>query len=148
MAIHPSARFYERNRGQLPAPDVLIELVGVEDVRRSNSRVSHDLRLVLESVADIAVLIALLPDRSVVLLIFVGEIGIPLIVVALPRNVVLQHHIRDTALRSWRNRERSVVGICVGVGVAPITRLGSSYLKMQAWERPNTCSVAEVATLL
>jgi hypothetical protein len=79
VAIHPSAGLHERHRRQLAILDVFVKIVGVRDVRRANGLIGHDLLLVLKRVADVAVLVALRANLSVI-----EQIPIPLIVVTLP----------------------------------------------------------------
>jgi hypothetical protein len=87
------------------------------------SVIGHDLGLVLESIADIAVLVAQGTDLSIIKLILIAQIAVPLIVVALPGNVVFQQDVPDAPLRGWGDRERGVVGVCVGVSVASVSEI-------------------------
>jgi len=75
--------------------------VGVHDVSGADGIVGHDLRLILKRVADVAVLIAQRADRSVVQFILVAKIGIPLVVVRLPGNVVFQQDVSDACAGWW-----------------------------------------------
>jgi hypothetical protein len=123
MAVDPSTRFNEGHGRQLAVLYVLIQLVGARDVCRTHRMIGHDLRLVVKSVANVAVLVALRANLSIVELILIGKVAIPLIVVALPGDVVFQQNVANATLRGWRNRERCVAGVCIRVGVAPITEI-------------------------
>src|SRR5215469_12395432 len=131
MAIYPATWLDERYRRQLSVPDVLVELVRVENMRGAHRRVGHDLCLVLEAIADVAVGIALWAHLEIVKLILIVEVVVPLVVVALPRNIVLQQDIADAALRGRWNRERCVAGICVFVRVAPISEVAGVVIVQQ-----------------
>src|SRR5215472_9162017 len=111
MAVHPSAWLHKRDRGQLAVVDVLVEMIHVHDVAGTYVLVGHDLLLILESVADVAVLIALWANFSKVELIRIVDIAVPLIVVALPGDIVGEHHVGDAALRGARNGEWRIVRI-------------------------------------
>src|SRR5215472_9780412 len=85
--------------------------------------IGHNLRLILERVADVAVLVAGGTHRSIVQLILVGQIRVPLVAVILPRHVVLQHHVCDAALaRPW-DGERRVARIRVRISVATVPKV-------------------------
>ena len=90
---------------------------------RAHSVVGHDRGLVLERVADVAVLVAIRANRSVVELVLVGEILVPLVAVILPGNVVIDQHIGDVPLARRGNREWSVVDVVVGVGVRAVAEI-------------------------
>ena len=49
----------------------LLELVGIDEMRRAHRRVSHDLRRVLEAIADVAVGIARWAHLPIVKLILI-----------------------------------------------------------------------------
>src|SRR5204863_6205355 len=85
--------------------------------------IRHDLRLVLKAIADVAVLVAERAYSAIVLLVFVIQVGIPLVVVAFPGDVVFQQHVANAALRSGGNRERRVVRVGVGIGIGAIPEI-------------------------
>jgi hypothetical protein len=89
----------------------------------ANSRIGHDLRLVLEGVADVTVLIAHRADLAEILLVFAREILSPLIVVGFPGDMVPEEHVSDAPLRGGRNRERCVGDVVIGVRVAAIAEI-------------------------
>ena len=78
--------------------DVVVKLSGLPNVRGAYGGVGHNLLLVLEPVADVAVLVALWADLTVVLLILVAEIRVPLVVVGLPRDVAGQ---KTSPMLAW-----------------------------------------------
>ena len=92
-------------------------------MRRANGGVSHDLLLVLKGIADVAVLVTQGANLSVVLLILIGQVPVPLIVVTLPRNIVLEQDVTDASLGSARNGERGVVRVRVRVGITSIAEI-------------------------
>src|SRR5580704_3621783 len=63
MAVHEPARLDERDGGNVAGCDVIVELAGVLEVRAADGGVGHDGRVVLERVADVAVLVRV-GDRS------------------------------------------------------------------------------------
>src|SRR6266550_3649838 len=89
----------------------------------TNGIVGHDLCLVLKRIADVAILVALGANGSIVELVLVAKICVPLIVVGLPGNVVFQKNVGDAVLTRWRNREWSVVDVVVRVGVGAIAKI-------------------------
>jgi hypothetical protein len=48
----------------MSVPDVLVELIGVDNMRGAHRRVGHDLRLILEAIADVAVGIFSIPTYA------------------------------------------------------------------------------------
>ena len=131
MAIHPAAGFHERDRWQSSVGNVAVKVEGVLDVRGAHRVVGHDLRLVLDAIADVAVLITIRANDAVVQLIFVGQIPVPLIVVGFPGNMVFEQHVGDAALIGGRNCEWRVVWICVRVGVAAVTKVAGVVVVQQ-----------------
>src|SRR5215467_12253203 len=123
MAIYPAAWLDERHRRHMSALDVLVKLGGIDKMVGAHRRVSHNLRLVLEAIAYVAVGIARWAHLPIVKLIFIVQVVVPLVVVALPRDIVLQQDISDATLRGRWNRERCVVGICVFIAVGPISEV-------------------------
>src|ERR1700716_2006694 len=79
--------------------------------------------LVLEGVADVAVLIALGSHGSIVNLVFIVEVGIPLSAVVLPGNAGCHQHVGDAVLFSGGNGKRSVRDVVIGVGVGAIAEV-------------------------
>src|SRR5467141_32992 len=123
MTVHPAAGLDVRDRGQIAAGDVIVKIGGVNNVGGANGIVGHDLRLIMERVADVAILVAVRADGAVVELVLVGEVLIPLIIVGLPRDVVFKHYVSDAALvRGW-NGERCVVNKAVGVGIGTVAKI-------------------------
>src|SRR5580700_5237847 len=57
MAVHEPARLDERDGGNVAGCDVIVELAGVLEVRAADGGVGHDGGVVLERVADVAVLV-------------------------------------------------------------------------------------------
>src|SRR5438445_13658267 len=99
MAIYPATWLDERYRRQISAPDMPVELLGIDNMPGAHRWVGHDLRLVLEAIANVAVGIARWAHLPIVKLILIGYVVVPLVVVALPRNIILQHDIADATLR-------------------------------------------------
>ena len=126
-------------------------MIGVRDVRRADRVVGHDLLLILEWVTNIAVLIALRADFAVVELILIAKIEVPLVVVAVPGDIVLEQYICDAPLGSARNREWRVVGVRIGIGVASVAEVTGVVIVQQvvvAWiavRRDRRIQRAEVA---
>src|SRR6266566_7750997 len=131
MTVHPAAGLDVGDRGQIAAGDITVEIGGVNDVGRANGIVGHDLRLIMERVADVAILVALRADRAVVELVFVGEVLIPLIVVGFPRDVVFKQYVSDAALVRPRNRKRSVIHKVIGVSVRTIAEIARIVVVQQ-----------------
>src|SRR5207253_46859 len=82
-------------------------------------------------VADVAVFIAKRANCSVVQFIFVAKIGVPLIVVRLPGNVVFQQDVGDAALAGRRNRKRRVVDEVVVVSVGAVAKIARIVIVQQ-----------------
>ena len=57
MAVHEAAGLDEGNRGQRAVGDVRVQVRRVLDVGLADAGVRHDRRVVLERVADVAVLV-------------------------------------------------------------------------------------------
>src|SRR3977135_2719564 len=123
MAVNPTAWLNERNGRQGAILDVGVKIKRVHDVGGANGIVGHNLCLVLKRVADVAVLVALCANGPIVELVLVAKIRVPLIVVGLPGNVVVQKNVGDAVLIRWRNRERGVVDEVVRVGVGAIAKV-------------------------
>src|SRR6267378_43111 len=123
MAVNPTAWLNERNGGQGAILDVGVKIKRVHDVGGANGIVGHNLCLVLKRVADVAVLVALCANGSIVELVLVAKIRVPLIVVGLPGNVVFQKNVGDAVLTRWRNCERGVVDEVVRVSVGAIAKV-------------------------
>ena len=64
----------------------LVQVHRVLDVRGHLIRMRHDRRVVLERIADVAVLVGRRPGRAVVQLIGIVDVVVPLIAVVLPRD--------------------------------------------------------------
>ena len=108
MSVNPAAGLHIRNRGKVAALDVFVEVFGVLQVRGADGGVGHNLGLILEGVADVAVLVALGSHGSVVNLVFIVEVGILLSAVMLPGNAGCHQHVRDAVLFGGGNGKRSV----------------------------------------
>src|ERR1700736_3761207 len=98
MSVNPAAGLHIRNRGKVAALDVFVQVFGVLQVCVADGGVGHDFGLVLEGVADVAVLVALGSHGSVVNLVFIVEVGIPLSAVMLPGNAGCHQHVGDAVL--------------------------------------------------
>ena len=61
MTVHPAAGLDIGDRGQIAAGDITVKIGGVNDVGGANGIVGHDLRLIMERVADVAILVAFGP---------------------------------------------------------------------------------------
>src|SRR6266478_8472294 len=131
MTIHPAAGLDVGNRGQIAAGDIAVKIGGVNDVGSANGVVGHDLRLIMERVADVAILVAVRADGAVVELVFVGEVLIPLIVVGFPRDVVFKQYVSDAALVRPGNRKWSVIHKVIGVSVRAITEIAGIVVVQQ-----------------
>src|SRR5580765_1678061 len=123
MAVYPAAGFHIGNCGQRAVGDVFVEIDRVFQVLGADGGVGHDLRLVLERIADVAVLIAGRADRTVVQLVFVAEVGVPLVAVVFPGDARFKEHVGDAALVDRRNGERGVEDVVVGIGVGAIAKV-------------------------
>ena len=80
-------------------------------MRSANIRIRHGGCVVLERVADVAVLIAAGAIGVVVQFVFVGEILIPLVAVKLPRNIVFVQIVAETGRRRGRNVNAVLFGL-------------------------------------
>ena len=78
----------------------------------------------MEEVANAAaVLITGFADGPVVELVLIVEVGVELVAVIFPRDVLLEQRVADVAnARRW-NGERRVVHVLVGVGIRTITKI-------------------------
>src|SRR5215469_14225731 len=123
MTVHPAARLHEGDRRQSSIGDIVVKIRGVLKVRVTNLLVGHDLSLILETVANVAVLIAGGANGAVVELVLVAEILVPLVAIGFPGHAIFQQNVADAALPGWRDCERSVVGITIGVGVAAVAKI-------------------------
>src|ERR1700731_2947714 len=131
MTIHPAAGLDVGNRGQIAAGDIAVKFGGVNDVGGANGVVGHDLRLIVERVADVAILGAVWADGAVVELVFVGEVLIPLIAIVFPGDVLFKELVGDAALVRPGNRKWSVVHKVIGVGVRAITEIARIVVVQQ-----------------
>src|SRR6516164_2314185 len=128
MTVYPAARLHEGDRGQCSVGDIFVKIRGVLKVSVTNFVVGHDLGLILETVADIAILIAVGANGAVVELVLVARIPVaagvlvPLVAVGFPGHATFQQNVADAALLGWRDCERSVMGIAIGVGVAAVAK--------------------------
>ena len=84
MAVDQSAGLDEGNRRQCVRLDVAVEIRSVLNVRGADSGIGHDGGVVLEWIANVAVLVRVRADGAVVELIGVRHIVVPLIAVILP----------------------------------------------------------------
>src|SRR6266566_5871652 len=131
MTVHPAAGLDIGDRGQIAAGDITVKIGGVNDVGGANGIVGHDLRLIVERVADVAILVAVRADRAVVELVFVGEVMIPLIAIVFPGDVLFKEHVGDAALVRPRNRKWSVIHKAFGVSVRAITEIARIVVVQQ-----------------
>src|SRR5271163_381090 len=118
MAVDEAAGLDERNSGKLAVGDVGIQVCSVLDVRLANRFVGHDGSVVLERVADVAVLVRVgnglaqevgRAGSPVVDLVFIlgnisgftwrasSRVVVPLISVILPRNVLGEKFVANAA---------------------------------------------------
>src|ERR1700730_18369194 len=136
MSVNPTTWLYIRNGGKVAALDVFVKVHGIFQVRGADGGVGHDFGLVLEGVADVAILIALGSHGSVVNLVFIVEVGIPLSAVMPPGNASCHQHVRDAVLFSGGNGERSVRDVVIGVSVRAVTEVAGVVVVEQvvvAW---------------
>ena len=84
MAVHQAAGLDEGNRGQSVVGDVVVEVERVLHVVGAGVGAGHDLKIVLERVADVAVLVGGFADGAVIELVGIGDVVVPLIAVILP----------------------------------------------------------------
>src|SRR5467141_2310861 len=131
MTIHPAAGLDVGNRGQIAAGDIAVKIGRVNDVGSANGVVGHDLRLIVERVADVAILVAVRADGAVVELVFVGEVLIPLIAIVFPGDVLFKEHVGDAALVRPGNRKWSVIHKVVGVGVGAVAKISGIVIVQQ-----------------
>src|ERR1700693_1947043 len=131
MSVNPAAGLHVRNRGEVAALEVFVEVFGVLQVRGAHRSVGHDFGFVLEGVADVAILIALGADGAVVDLVFIAEIRIPLVAVILPGNAVFHQRVRDAVLFGWGNGKRSIGNIVIGVGVGAVAEVAGIVIVEQ-----------------
>src|SRR6266481_2421165 len=131
MTVHPAAGLDVGNRGQIAAGDITVKISGVNDVGSANGVVGDDLRLIMERVADVAILVAVRADGAVVELVFVGEVPIPLIAIVFPGDVLFKEHVGDAALVRPGNRKRSVIHKVIGVGVSAIAKISRVVVVQQ-----------------
>src|SRR5438445_2679053 len=131
MTVHPAAGLDVGDRGQIAAGDIAVKIGGVNDVGGANGVVGHNLRLIVERVADVAIRVAVRADGAVVELVFVGEVLIPLIAVIFPGDVLFKEHVGDAALVRPGNRKRSVIHKVIGVSVRAITEIAGIVVVQQ-----------------
>ena len=93
--------------------------------------IGHDRGVVLERIADVAVLIGVRADGAVVELIGIGHVVVPLIAVVLPGNVVREHVVADAGHGGRRNGEDGVVGAGVGIGVVAVAEVAGVVVVQQ-----------------
>src|SRR5437660_9933310 len=93
MTVHPAAGLDVGDRGQIGAGDITVEIGGVNDVGRANGIVDHDLRLIMERVADVAILVGLRADLAVVEHVFCGDVMTPVYDGGFPRFSVLKEYV-------------------------------------------------------
>src|ERR1700722_1874322 len=123
MSVNPAAGLNVRNCRKVAALEVFVEVFGVLQVCGADGGVGHDIGFVLKWIADVAVLIALGADGAVVDLVFIAEVGVPLIAVILPRNTGGHQHVGDGVLLGGRNGERRVGDVVIGVGVGAVAEV-------------------------
>ena len=131
MPVDESARLDEGHRGQRALGNIVVQVRGVLDMRLADVRIGHDRGVVLERVADVAVLVALLTDRPVVELVRIGHVVVPLVPVVLPRNMRRQEAVADAGRGGGWNGEHGVVRIGVGVGVAAVAEVARVIVVQQ-----------------
>src|SRR5882762_6827731 len=130
MTVNPTAWLNERNGRQGAILDVGVKIKRVHDMGGANGIVGHDLCLILERVADVAVLVALCANGPIVELVLVAKIRVPLIVVGLPGNGVFQKKVGDAVLTRWRNCERRVVDEVIRVSVGAIAKVAGIVVEI------------------
>ena len=86
-------------------------------VRLHLIRVRHDGRVVLEGVADVAILVGIRPIGSTIELVGIVHVVVPLIAIVLPGDLVGVQVVADAGHRRGRNRKGRIGGILVDVGV-------------------------------
>src|SRR5215472_1572431 len=126
MPVNPSARLYKGNGRQVAAGDRGVQIGRVLIMVVAQGFVGHEARLVLESVADIAVLVAVRPHGAVVQLVGIARetispgVLIPLVAVGNKRYVAFEQNVPDAPLQRSRNRKRRVARVAVGGRVASV----------------------------
>src|SRR5271156_1483580 len=140
MAVNEPAGFDERNGRERAVRDVGVKVGRILDVRLADCGVGHDRSIVLERVANVAVLVRSgdgLAQRisraycAVVDLIWVSDVVVPLIAVVLPRDVGLDQRIADAGYwRRW-NREDGVEFAGIGIGVVAVAEIAGVVVVQQ-----------------
>ena len=124
MAVDQSARLDERDRRQRAVLRCRVYRLAVSWICAVRiSGVRHDRGVVLERIADVAVLVGVRADGPVVELVGVGDVVVPLIAVVLPGDVVREQVVADAGGRGGRNGEHRVVRVRVGVGVVAVAEV-------------------------
>ena len=132
VAIDQAAGLDEGDRGQVSVRDVVVEVGGVLDVGRADGGVGHDGGVVLEGIADVAVLVGVRADGAVVELVRIGERSC---------STGRRSISRKCFLRSERRRccgtedggmvNDGVVGVGVGVGVVAVAEVSGVVVVQQ-----------------
>src|SRR5580700_10278255 len=117
MPIDPSAGLNERHRRQSSILYIAVKIRRVFEMGGPDRGVGHDRSVVLERVADVAVLVTLRTHLAIVKLVFVLQILIKLIAIVLPRNTLREQRITDVRDSGRRNRKWSVGHIMIGVRI-------------------------------
>ena len=123
MPIDKPAWFDNGDGRQRAVCDVAVEIRRVLDMSRADGGVGHDGGVVLEGIADGAILICLCTKSTVVELIGIRDIVVPLIAVVLPGNIGRDQRVSDTGHGGWRNSERGVGDIVVGICVVAVAEV-------------------------
>jgi hypothetical protein len=85
--------------------------------------VRHDRRVVLERIADVAVLVGGRSGRAPVQLVRVVDVVIPLVAIILPGDVACVQAVADAPGRNRRDRERRVARVAVEIGAIAVTEI-------------------------
>src|ERR1022692_4936186 len=122
MTVDEAARLDEGNRRERAIRDFLVKIRDILDVRRTDRGIGHDRRVVLERIANIAVLVGVRADRAVVQLIGVADVVVPLVPEILPRNVGADEAVSDAGRRRRWNREHGILGIGIVYALSPLPK--------------------------
>jgi hypothetical protein len=95
VTVDIAAGLDDRDRGQRVAGDIRVQVDRVLDVRLHLLRMRHDGRVVLERVADVAVLVGVRAVGAVVQLVRIVDVVVPLVAVILPGDVLLVERVAD-----------------------------------------------------
>ena len=117
VTVVHAAGLDDGDRGQVTGIDIFVEFGGVRDVRLTGRLGTHELGLILEGVADVAILI------EAVRLGRIGNVQIPVFAEVLEGDVVSDQIVTDALLAGGRDSEgrvlrgKSAIAVVAGVVV-------------------------------